>query len=653
MSIAQHDLYHQRGINARVLAYLLQPENDFYIVTRRNGERQITLEFLRLVTTQRPEIRVVVDVGAQILEFSNHKVAKAWLDITRDADGAIYFNRNDELVVLTRNGIAQPMSSSPLSRRLDRCIVYLDHAHTRGTDIKLPTGSRAAVTLGPKVTKDTLVQGCMRMRKLGHGHSVIFFAPLEVDQSIRAVAGKKDLNTRVTTVDILCWAINETWTDIQQRAPSWAQQGMDHKMRYDAWSRFCNNELRPEQLSAAWLQPERKSLADLYAPCETKDAQKESSALDPGIRQRCKDLGIVSLPSVQLEEEQEREVHREREREREVELPPKAKSAKHHLHQDVVAFVKTGAIPPLQSGSAFLPVFTSLERSSAATRDSDVWSPLILATADFCNTIDPESTRGTMDQYLRPVQWILSRKRDRGQLLVLLSPFEADLLMPDIRVSEYVHLHVYAPRTSQHMKPSDDLRLYSIPPLPSDWTPPWDLIDQLNVFAGQLYLRDYTSYLRLCRFLGVSTSVTEPPNDGVTRRNLFNIPGSFEEMEITFSGSPLPSVMALLAIRNRGRPFAHTHMGKIFQGQLLEEKDFEVPTSAMSDHTNPATRDRQTTHGITPETMPLSLAPSDMVCDGQTSAGSPLLLRSFKRGLETAGLSDAASEPPQKRIRAD
>ena len=44
------------------------------------------------------------------------------------------------------------------------------------------------------------------MRKLGHGHLVMFFAPLEVDLSIRAMASKKDPNTQVTTVDILCWA---------------------------------------------------------------------------------------------------------------------------------------------------------------------------------------------------------------------------------------------------------------------------------------------------------------------------------------------------------------------------------------------------------------------------------------------------------------
>jgi hypothetical protein len=163
-SVTQRELDHQRGTNAKVLAYLLQSENDFYSVTHDNGERLTTLEFLRLVTTQLPEIRVLLDVGAQILDVSNIRLAIAWLNITRIAAGAIYFNENDELMVLTRNGITQPLSSSPLSQQLDRCVVYLDHAHTRGTDIKLPVGTRAAVTLGPKVTKDALVQGSLWRR---------------------------------------------------------------------------------------------------------------------------------------------------------------------------------------------------------------------------------------------------------------------------------------------------------------------------------------------------------------------------------------------------------------------------------------------------------------------------------------------------------
>ena len=164
MSIAQLDLDHQKGTNARVLAYLLQPENGSYMLAHESDERWDTHEFLELLATQRPDIRVLLDIGSQILDLSNYEVATAWLEIYSDTAGAIYFNEHDELMVLTRNGTIVPMSSSPLCQQLDRCVVYLDHAHTRGTDIKLPIGSRAAVTLGPKVTKDALVQGLFRRR---------------------------------------------------------------------------------------------------------------------------------------------------------------------------------------------------------------------------------------------------------------------------------------------------------------------------------------------------------------------------------------------------------------------------------------------------------------------------------------------------------
>ncbi|KAJ8593206.1 hypothetical protein M405DRAFT_716916, partial [Rhizopogon salebrosus TDB-379] len=100
--------------------------------------------------------------------------------------------------------------------------------------VKLPSGFRAAVTLGPRVTKDRLTQGCMRMRKLGNGHSVVFFAPIEVDRSIRSAAQKAD-HDGVDVADILHWAMLETCTDIQMRASQWIEQGSDFKMRHSAW----------------------------------------------------------------------------------------------------------------------------------------------------------------------------------------------------------------------------------------------------------------------------------------------------------------------------------------------------------------------------------------------------------------------------------
>ncbi|KAF8546980.1 hypothetical protein OG21DRAFT_1607573 [Imleria badia] len=578
-SIVQHDPahLHQTGTNARVLAYLLRPENNSYTQTmHESGERWATLEFLKVIVSQKPEVSVLLDVGAQILDVSNRELAKAWLDLSRpDIAGAIYFSEDDELVVLARNGTVQPLSSSPLVQKLNRCVAYLDDAHTRGTDIKFPSGSRAAVILGPNVTKDRLVQGCMRMRKLGHGHSVMFFAPPEVDRSIRSVAAKD--GQEITTTDILHWTIHETWTNIVRWAPYWTQQGMNHKSRRDAWSRFCNNEITTEQMANSWLQPELKSLADLYTPRRAPNATP-LMVLDPEIRQRCERLGVISLPDARMDEEQEREISRELEREREVEhRSRKVSSAEHYIHRDVANFVRTGVIPFVST--AFRPIFTTLGNSSAPPSELYVWSPYILATADFCETIvEHESSQRSVDEFLRSVQWVLSGKQGGNDILVLVSPFEADRLISEIRLSNHVHLHLYTPTTIKHIKPCDNLKLYSVPPVPSDWTPPWALVDQLNIFAGQLYLRNYTSYVRLSHFLGVPT--TDLPGDAgaLVRRNWFKIPGSLgAEIEMTFDNTQLPFMMMLLAIRRRGMGFAETHMGRILQGQLLTEADFQRP----------------------------------------------------------------------------
>ena len=410
------------------------------------------------------------------------------------------------------------------------------------------------------------------MRKLGHGHSVMFFAPPEVDRNIRSVTAKHD--QEITATDVLQWAIQETWTNIVRWAPYWAQQGMDHRSRYDAWSRFCSNEITTEQMANSWLQREFKSLADLYAPQHTSDATPLMVS-DPEIRRRCEHLGVMSLRDVHVDEEQEREIARELEREREVEQRSrKISSAEHSVHSHVADFVRTGLIP--FSSTAFRPIFTTLGNSSAAPSELHVWSPYILATADFGETVvERGSSQRSVDEFLRPVQWVLSSKQDGNDILVLISPFEANHLLSEIRLSEHVHLHLYTPSTIKHVRPCDDLKLYSVPPVSSDWNPPWALIDQLNVFAGQLYLRNYTSYVRLSYFLGVPT--TDLP-DALVQRNWFKVPGSLDtEIEMTFDNTPLPFVMMLLAIRRRGMGFAETHMGRVLQGQLLTEADFERP----------------------------------------------------------------------------
>ncbi|KAI6026989.1 hypothetical protein EDC04DRAFT_3143070 [Pisolithus marmoratus] len=601
-STIQRDPDHQRATNAKVLAYLLRPENDAYVQTSwPYGRRRTASEFLALVVEQTPEIRVILDVGAQVLELQNNELAALWLQLKPDALAAIYFNDEDELTVLSREGTTQSLLESPYASRLDECIIYLDDAHTRGTDIKFPIGFRAAVTLGPKVTKDRLTQGCMRMRRLGHGHAVMFFGPLEVDRNIRDATGKSDADM-IHPSDILLWAMGETCTDIQNSAPYWAQQGRDHYLRYSTWSKFCSDEIASQGLATTWRQPDAKTLEELYAPSNPKE---QSSLCIPEIDQRCQQLGVSSSTNSNVSEEQEREIVHEKECETQVERPPAAVPAVHQVSTDVRNFVQSGMVNP--RSKAFILIFDSFRdatplssekdgkkkkhlpspkkktknvpppKKSIPTEEKNEWSRHIFATSDYCTVVEGQ-TKVNVGEHLRPVNWILSSQSNGTSALVILSPFEVNELLPEIRNSGSVCLHIYTPRTQARMHPCDDLRLYTIPSVPSDWTAPTSLVDQVNLFAGQLYLRDYDTYIRLCRFLCIYADDLAGEGELKVESDGFITPahrplnarstGSFQE-------SPLAFLKHVFNLRRRGMNFVATHMGRILNGRLLKEEDFK------------------------------------------------------------------------------
>lgn len=162
------DLEQQRHTNALVLARILRSENQVHRLgssrasTPSTGARSEADQLLRSVMAMAPAVRVILDVGAQVLDLDNRGMAERWLDMGEDdatIEAAVFFDEQDELSVIDRAGLIEPLQTSPFADRLEACVVFLDEAHTRGTDLRLPADYRAAVTLGPQLTKDRLVQG--------------------------------------------------------------------------------------------------------------------------------------------------------------------------------------------------------------------------------------------------------------------------------------------------------------------------------------------------------------------------------------------------------------------------------------------------------------------------------------------------------------
>lgn len=151
--ICQNDLEELEDTNENVRKTIIQEENDNYVHLESNISG---LEILKKLVENR--IPVLLDSGALMLELNNEQVAQEWLELVpiHQFDAAVYFNDKNLLMVVDRQNWKREFDFSPYFDRLDRCLVYLDDAHTRGTDLKFPTGIKACVTLSVNIFDITM-----------------------------------------------------------------------------------------------------------------------------------------------------------------------------------------------------------------------------------------------------------------------------------------------------------------------------------------------------------------------------------------------------------------------------------------------------------------------------------------------------------------
>jgi hypothetical protein len=430
--------------------------------------------------------------------------------------------------------------------------------------------------------------GCMRLRQLGNGQSVKFFAPEDVDRQIREGRTADDLlaGKPIGAVDVLRWVIIETCADLLHNVPHWLKQGVDYQSRRCSWDAFNLDGGKGEaadDIAKYWLQPEARALSDMYAPA-TPGTIHYTGPTHPNadmsrISKRCRELGltVTSLRNSRLDEEQEREVDVEVECEMQVERPPNASPAAHSLHKDLLSLVSNGVVPG--DSAAFIPVFDAIASLTQHPLET-AWTRDLLATPDFLKTVIGNAFGGDTAQFARPVTWILSLPRENSDRLVLLSPFEANELLPQIRLRQTVHLHMYLPRVMQNCISFEDLRFYTIPPCPPSWVPPPpQLVAQLNIVAGQLYIRDFTAYTEVLDFLGLfSRSCTSPDETPAEIQGDGFVLGRFRRGRMRtlcpFKQSPVPFIKSIMDFRRKGMGYLPTHMGKVLNAAPLVEVHF-------------------------------------------------------------------------------
>ncbi|ATZ54876.1 hypothetical protein BCIN_11g01980 [Botrytis cinerea B05.10] len=589
LNLKQQDLEGLAHTNSEVLTYLLQHRNRRYVVAADERGRHLSeIDLLRKIS--KLGIRVLIDAGAQILELSNELLARSWLEIDTQAQAAVYFDEAGKPMVVYRKYRPVPLSASPYSDDLREVVVYLDEAHCRGIDLKMPANACGALTLSLGQSKDHTVQAAMRLRQLATTQSVIFFAPPEVNQSILDCV-KKIHGNYLDSYDVICWLLEQTCVGIELMQPLYYSQGIDYCRRVQAAADnvdFLTNADQREQYLDTLRQKEQLSLHQLYGiktktktvigaselKSQTASFVKELNAM----RRSFRDTGDAVHHTALQEVEQEREVAYEVETVREAQKPIHyAAWSFPGLEKDIVTFVRTGRIP---AGSACCEhAFTALRKTEIGRKfgiNAEALNSQLFVSKEFMRSVKVIQPH---DNFLRQVSWVLWSPVSETALVVI--PEETELLIPILCncLAPACFLLTYAAPTTRKMLVNfNDLRYYSIPALSKDWVAPTWLSVQLGIFSGALYF-EYSQYDYLRGFLGSGKAKTmEEIQEDCLEEDCHVVDGNVNEngngkdhISVGFTSKPLTFLQEWLSIRRKGQDFSHTPMGYICQGKVLTE----------------------------------------------------------------------------------
>ncbi|CAG8973686.1 hypothetical protein HYALB_00002252 [Hymenoscyphus albidus] len=597
LTIKQQDLPRLAHTNAEVLTYLLKPRNRRYVLAADyNGKRLSEIGLLDRLN--RYKIHTFIDAGAQILEMDNSTLAKTWLAMS-DALACVFFNKDNKPFVLYRQGHQVPLLATPYADDLTDCLVYLDEAHTRGTDLKFPANAVAALTLGLGQTKDSTVQAAMRLRQLGTTQSVVIFSPPEVHQSILDLR-KKRSGEHIDSYDAVCWLLEQTCCGIEQLQPLYFSQGLDFCRRAQCAldnPDFLVDRDQREQFLKGIRQFEQQTLEQLYGVKVKSKTATTLGTFSPDLavfvkelnkqRKGFQDTGSAVNGTALQEVEQEREVAIEVQVEnvREVQQAHYQPLGFPGLHRDILVFAKTGRLAA--DSTAFIPAFMALRQTNLGRKHGIASSANIsklFVSVEFTKTVKFPTVR-TYDHFQRSVNWVLWSPINEIAMVII--PEEAERLLPLLREINPAptHLLTYAAPVTRKMMIFNDMTYYSVPAMPEGWKAPMWLKIELGIFAGRLYFQ-YSDYEELCKYLGAheraqemdddddsllleqpDTCADDPEGEYIERAE----PVKKENEPKTFTKKPLVFMQEWLAIRRKGQDFTHTPMGQLCQGKALKE----------------------------------------------------------------------------------
>lgn len=210
-----------------------------------------------------------------------------------------------------------------------------------------------------------------------------------------------------------------------------------------------------------------------------------------------------------LDEETEKELEQEIEEQQQVERPRVAQPAAPKFDLRLEQLVRDGVIgdifDQMKSDGTVLSIVASLTTTQMfdlCKDEEDAWSDHLFVTSDYKLVVENEY-QACNDYFLKPVSWIACIKNpDSNDILIILSSFECNRLLPIFRQSKHAALFMYRPRHSNlHNNLIHEAGLQVTGMATTNTIAIEDEV-QIGVYAGLMYFNDVREQQTYCEFLG-------------------------------------------------------------------------------------------------------------------------------------------------------
>ncbi|PVF94231.1 hypothetical protein CPB86DRAFT_53370 [Serendipita vermifera] len=295
-----------------------------------------------------------------------------------------------------------------------------------------------------------------------------------------------------------------------------------------------------KRLAELLCEPHARTVAELYGPASCSSPQwlrrlqtlAKDNQMGKSILERISEFNLLDLGDGKETEDMEVELMHETEVQWFAERPPEATPAKHTKDDAIVELILKGNRPnfsPEIRRVEHALLGTSLKLPKGFLRVFENFC----VTRDFCQTVElPQALEpGYMDDFIRPVEWLITPNVPNPQFIVAISPFEANEYYHLLKCSSVMRLQCFSPRYTQAMKSLEDLNTFSLPSRPTS-TIPQELAHLVNLYSGSLFIRDYQTYLDLCKILRLSFEIIGVEEFGSTSGGAHIVDASFFVLDL-------------------------------------------------------------------------------------------------------------------------